>query len=269
MNFREPKTLGRTGLKAGRLGVASSYGAPAEAYEEAFERGINYFYWGAIRRGGMARAIRNIVSRGKRDALIIVLQSYSRSAGLMERFFQKGLKNLGIDQADVLLLGWHNKPPSARIIEKALVMRERGMFRFLALSGHNRKLFPILAGDASFDLFHLRYNAVHRGAEEEVFAKISPENRPGLISFTATRWGDLLNPRKMPPGEKPPRAADCYRFVMSHPMVDVCMAGPKNVGEMREALTALQLGPLSEEEMARMQRIGAYIHSHHKHLFAR
>jgi len=39
MNFREPKTLGRTGLKAGRLGVASSYGAPAEAYEEAFERG--------------------------------------------------------------------------------------------------------------------------------------------------------------------------------------------------------------------------------------
>jgi len=62
----------------------------------------------------MARAIRNIVSRGKRDALIIVLQSYSRSAGLMERFFQKGLKNLGIDQADVLLLGCTtNRPPLA------------------------------------------------------------------------------------------------------------------------------------------------------------
>jgi aryl-alcohol dehydrogenase-like predicted oxidoreductase len=56
---------------------------------------------------------------------------------------------------------------------------------------------------------------------------------------------------------------------MNHPMVDVCMAGPKNLEEMREALAALQLGPLSEEEMARMQRIGDYIHSHHKHPFAR
>jgi len=269
MSFNEPKTLGRTGLKVGRLGVASSYGAPAEAYEEAVDRGVNYFYWGAIRRGGMRKAICNIVSRGKRDALVIVLQSYSRSAGLMEMFLQKGLKALGIDHADVLLLGWHNKAPWPRIMEKALALREKGMFRFLAVSGHNRKLFSLLAGDARFDIFHLRYNAVHRGAEEEVFAKIRPENRPGLVSFTATRWGDLLNTKKMPPGEIPPRAADCYRFVMNHPMVDVCMAGPKNLEEMREALAALQLGPLSEEEMARMQRIGDYIHSHHKHPFAR
>jgi aryl-alcohol dehydrogenase-like predicted oxidoreductase len=268
MTFNEHKHLGRTGLNVGRLGLGSSYGAPPEAYEEAFDRGVNYFYWGAIRRGGMRRAIRNIISRGKRGDLVIALQSYSRSAWLMEMFFQKGLKALGIDHADVLLLGWHGKPPSARIMEKALTMREKGMFRFLAVSGHKRKLFPILARDERFDIFHLRYNAVHRGAEEEVFAKIYPQNRPGLVSFTATRWGDLLNPRKMPPGEKPPRAADCYRFVMTHPMVDVCLAGPKNLEEMREALTALQLGPLSEEEMARMKHVGSYIHASHKHLFA-
>ena len=38
MDFHAPRILGRTGLKVGRLGVASSYGAPAAAYEEAFER---------------------------------------------------------------------------------------------------------------------------------------------------------------------------------------------------------------------------------------
>jgi hypothetical protein len=37
----ERGTLGRTGLKVGRLGVVSSYGAPAEAYEEAFDSGVN------------------------------------------------------------------------------------------------------------------------------------------------------------------------------------------------------------------------------------
>lgn len=32
-----------THLKVGRLGISSSFGAPAAAYEAAFERGCNYF----------------------------------------------------------------------------------------------------------------------------------------------------------------------------------------------------------------------------------
>jgi hypothetical protein len=36
--------LGKTGLKVGRLGVSAGYGAPAEAFEDAFEKGCNYFY---------------------------------------------------------------------------------------------------------------------------------------------------------------------------------------------------------------------------------
>ena len=65
------RILGRTGLKAGRLGVACSYGAPTAAFEEAFEQGVNYFYWGSMRKESMARAIRNIIGRGKRDELVI------------------------------------------------------------------------------------------------------------------------------------------------------------------------------------------------------
>jgi aryl-alcohol dehydrogenase-like predicted oxidoreductase len=262
------RILGRTGLAVCRLGVAASYGAPAEAYEEAFERGVNYFYWGAVRKESMAGAIRNIIARGKRDELVILLQSYSRSAALMERFFCKGLKALGIDRADVMLLGWHNRPPPPRIMERALAMRERGLFRFLAISGHNRPLFPDLAKEGVIDIFHLRYNAVHRGAEQEVFAKIPQENRPGLVTFTATRWGDLLNPKKMPPGERVPRGADCYRFVLNNLAVDICLTGPGNTGEMREALAALELGPLSDEEMARMRRLGDYIHAKYKRPFS-
>ena len=43
-DFLTPRLLGRSGLMAGRLGLGSSYGAPASAYEQAFERGCNYFY---------------------------------------------------------------------------------------------------------------------------------------------------------------------------------------------------------------------------------
>ena len=155
--------LGKTGLKVGRLGVSASYGAPAEAFEEAFEKGCNYFYWGSKRKSGMRQAIINICRRGKRDELVVLLQSYSRSPLLMEVFFKSALRSLHIDFADVLLLGWHKHRPSQRLLDKCLEMKAKGLYRFLAISSHNRSLIPRLARENIFDIFHLRYNAAHRG----------------------------------------------------------------------------------------------------------
>lgn len=267
MDLNDKRIPGRTGLSAGRLGLACSYGAPTEAFEEAFDRGVNYFYWGSMRKSAMARAIRNIIAKGKRDKLILVIQSYSRSAGLMDAFYHLGLKRLGIETADVLLLGWHNQLPSPRILDQAEAMRKKGMFRYLALSGHNRHLFPDLAKDPRFDILHIRYNAAHRGAENEVFSQLDTGNRPALVTYTATRWGDLMKPGKMPPGEAPLSASDCYRFVLSNPNVDICMTGPGSISQMREALTALDKGPLGLEEMQRVQRIGDYVRDNNRRIF--
>jgi aryl-alcohol dehydrogenase-like predicted oxidoreductase len=66
----------------------------------------------------------------------------------------------------------------------------------------------------------------------------------------------------MPPGDSVPAASDCYRFVLSNPAVDVCLCGPKTIDQMRAALPALELGPLAEEDMERMKRIGDYVHGH-------
>lgn len=262
MNLNEKRSLGRTGLQVGRLGVASGYGATAEAFEMAFERGCNYFYWSSPRKKGMGEAIRNLCRQGKRDELVIVFQSYSRSARLMEHFFVKGLKDVGLDSVDVLLLGWHNSAPAERIMARARQMQGRGLFRHLALSGHNRGLFPELDRQGGFDLFHLRYNAAHRGAEKEIFDKLNGENRPGLVSYTATRWGHLLNPKKTPPDEASLSASECYRFVLTNPAVDVCMCGPADVGEMEAALHTLDAGPLDETALARVKRVGDYVHQH-------
>jgi aryl-alcohol dehydrogenase-like predicted oxidoreductase len=262
MDFHAPRILGRTGLKVGRLGVASAYGAPAAAFEEAFERGCNYFYWGSLRRAGMAQAIKNLCDRGKREDLVVVIQSYARSPYLMEIFCERALKCLNIQAADVLLLGWYNRRPPGSVLAQALALKDRGKFRFLGLSGHNRKLFPELAREGIFDVFHIRYNAAHRGAETETFPPLQdlpPAARPGLVTYTATRWGQLLKQRNMPPGETAPAAADCYRFALSHPAVDVCMTGPKNLAQMREALRALDLGPLTEAELLRLRRVGNHL----------
>ena len=106
----------------------------------------------------------------------------------------------------------------------------------------------------------VRYNAAHIGAEKDIFPHIPENDPPGVIAFTATRWGQLVNPKKMPPGEMPLTAADCYRFALSSGKVDVCLTGPKTAQELEGGMTAMDLGPLSDEEMERVRRIGMYVY---------
>lgn len=256
MDFSKQIELGRTGLKVGRLGWGASYNAPSTSYEEGFEKGCNYFYW-LNRRPQMRSAIVNLCHQGKRDQLVISVQSYSRSPFLIERSLEKALKALSLDHVDVFMLGLRNKIPSEKIMERALDLKKRGMCRFLGLSGHQRTLFPKLEEQGLFDIYQVRYNAAHRGAETETFPFL---NNSGVISFTATRWGHLLKPGRMPEGENPLTSSECYRFVLSNPSVQICLSGPKNREEMKEALKTLESPPLNESEMERIRRIGDHVH---------
>lgn len=262
MSYREQTALGRTGLRVGRLGIGASYRVPTAAVERAFhEYGVNYLYWGSMRRDTMKQAIQNL-ARTDRERLVVALQSYDRTGPLMRLTFERGLGALGIDHADVLILGWHNRYPSRRVLDSALGLKEQGRARFLALSGHRRSLFGEMAqqADSPIDIFMVRYSAAHRGAETDVFPHLPDNNRPGMTCYTATRWGKLLDGRRMPPGERPLTASECYRFPLANPHVDLCITGPADESQMNEALRALDDGPLSEEELERIRRIGAYVH---------
>lgn len=263
MDFTKKVSLGRTGLEVGRLGVSSSYGAKAETFEEAFEYGLNYFTWGTFVKGdsrGMKKAIRNIIAKGKRDQLVISAFTYAHEPVLTNYFLKKRLKSLGVDHIDILLLGYFPKVPSNRILDSARKLKEWGLVRHLGISGHNRKMFKELREVEDIDVIHLRYNAAHRGAESDVFPYFENRMRPAIVSFTATRWGKLLNAKKMPKGEKPLSAADCYRYVLSNPKVDVSMMGIKNSEQLRENISIMEMGELSEGEKSRIERIGEYVY---------
>ncbi len=256
--------LGRSEINVGQLGLGASFGTPASALEAAFDVGCNYFYWGALRSGQMAKAIQNITARGLRDELVVVIQDFRRSSGGMEKSLIRGLKALGLDHADVLLLGWYNHSPKPGVLETADRLREKGAFRYLGISGHQRPLFPILAGDSRYDLFHLRYNAANRGADKNVFPQL-PEIRPGIVAFTATRRMSLVRSHKIPKDEKRPTAGDCYRFVLTNPHVDVVITAPSQAAQLQENLTEVIKGPMSETELAWMRRIGDYVYGRSQH----
>jgi aryl-alcohol dehydrogenase-like predicted oxidoreductase len=260
--FQEQVPLGTSGISVGRLGVASSYRAPARAYEEAFHAGCTYFTWGSFIRGrskAFQDAAASLIRDGHRGEMVLGILSYAHMAFLTERFLRKGLRRLGTDYADVLLLGYFSRRPPQRVLDGASKLKASGMVRAIGITTHNRKLVPELHREGIMDVYHVRYNAVHPGGEEDLFPHIMGESKPGIVAFTATCWGRLLDPKRMPAGEAPATAAECYRFALSHPAVDVCLTGPRTTEEMRENLATLDQGPLAPEEMARMRRIGAHI----------
>ncbi len=266
MSHFSKKILGTTGLTVGPLGIASSYGAPTEAFEEAFERGCNYFVWGSFlkgRKSSMSQAVKNI-GGSRRSELVLAMYTYWHSTSLMRFSVERGLRKLGTDHLDVLILGWFASRPRQGLLDVALGLKQAGLVRHIGLSGHNRKVFPELAGEGLLDVLHMRYNAVHRGCEKEVFPLLPDRARPGVVSFTATDWGKLLKPKKMPKGDAAPTAGDCYRFVLSNPAVDVCLTGPRSVEQMQQNLEVLQQGPMSGGDLKRMRRIGDHIYGKKK-----
>jgi predicted aldo/keto reductase-like oxidoreductase len=125
------------------------------------------------------------------------------------------------------------------------------------ISCHHRPSFPKMIATPGLEAIMVRYNAAHPGAEQDVFAQPAfAEGNPGVLAFTATRWGSLLDPKLVPDGEPVPRASDCYRFALSNPNVHATLAGPKNGAELDEAMAALDRGPLTEDELAWMRRVG-------------
>jgi aryl-alcohol dehydrogenase-like predicted oxidoreductase len=261
MSFEPRIRLPHTDLVVGRIGLGSSFGVGPDDLEMAFDHGINYFYWGSVRRPGFGEGIRRLASRD-REKIVVTLQSYARwPAALLTRAVESGLRRLRLDHADVLLLGWYNGRPPQAILDAALQLKHEGRVAHLMMSGHDRSFFPVMAQEEIIDLFMVRYNAAHRGAEEDVFPKLpTGEARPGVCAYTATRWASLIDSKKTPPGERTPSAGDCYRFCLSHPSVDMTLCGPANREHVREACDALAKGPLAEEELAWMRRVGDHVY---------
>jgi aryl-alcohol dehydrogenase-like predicted oxidoreductase len=252
-----PRPFGTTGLSVGALGLGSSFGLPAKEVERAYERGVNFFLWGSLRKNDFGVGLRNLAPKHRED-MVVAIQSYTRFASLMEWSVNRALRFMKTDYVDVLCLAWWNGPPPRRIIDAALELREKGKIRSVMVSCHHRPAFEGFIKNPAIDGLMVRYNAAHPGAEREVFPHLA-SRRPGTVAFTATRWGTLLQAKYMPEGAATPRPSDCYRFALSNPNVDVCLAGPKDAEQLDEALVTLERGPMDTEELEWMRRVGAAV----------
>lgn len=118
-------------------------------------------------------------------------------------------------------------------------------------------------GPYRLDMLMIRYNAGHRGSEREIFPVTAARNMP-VVTYTGLRWRALLEPTpEDPPGFRPPGAADCYRFCLSHPAVAVVLTAPGNRKQLEENLSLLQDWRAAEpEEAEKLLAHGERVHRH-------
>jgi predicted aldo/keto reductase-like oxidoreductase len=253
-----------------RLGLATRTGNDLTADDvfDAIEQGVNYLNWpGAA--DGLSAAVAQMTSR-QREAVFVAVQLAARTATSAHRELDETLAALGTDYVDVVTYyyverraEWERITRSggaADVIERA---REQGTVRMIGLTSHQRRLAASLATNGRLEMLMLRYNAAHRGAEQDVFPVTDQLNMP-VVTYTGLRWRALMRPTPDdPPGFTPPPAPQWYRFVLSNPSVRVGLMAPHDRAQLKENLRLLDdWRSLSEEEFAALADHGRRVRKH-------
>ncbi len=255
--YRTPSAF--RGKKLFRLGLAPNFGLDEAGVRAAMDRGVNLFLWTAKRKG-LERPLREALKGRRDDVAVVAFVNIGFFGWGVRRGAESVLKALGTDHVDVLQLGWVGVASAyTSATERELVaLRESGKVRSIGISIHDRPRAGKLAESSPLDQLMIRYNAAHPGAEREIFPHLH-DGKPTILAYTATSWRSLL---KKPKGWDGPAmtAGDCYRFQLSNPHVDLAWTGPANRAQLEENLTALEKGPLTEEEQTWMRAYGKAVH---------
>lgn len=248
------------------LGLSATYLPGKKAVYVAMDEGINIFFAFGI-DFQMINALRNVIKSKRQDIMIVTgAYNYIWWSQDVRKACEKRLQQFKTDYIDVFLFMGVMKPSefTDKVYEDLLRLREEGKVKAIGLSCHDRKFLGSLAQKGLADVLMLRYNAAHRGAEQDIFPHLS-EHNPFVLSYTATRWTALLRrPKGYPKDARIPTAGECYRFVLSNPYVNAVLTAPRNIRQLKENIDAVRQGPLNEEDLKFMRDFGDIIYNQKK-----
>jgi aryl-alcohol dehydrogenase-like predicted oxidoreductase len=253
-------TLRCVGKPVHRLGLACNYGLDAEGFRHALDAGLNYFFWTPFRTKAITPLLVDALARERDRYVVATGPTFGYFGGSIRRYTEKALRTLKTDHLDVLQVFWLGVTSALTegTVGEMVRLREEGKVRAIGVSIHDRPRAGRLAADSPLDLFMVRYNAAHPGAEKDIFPHLA-HRQPAVVSYTATSWRKLLRAPKGWDGATM-SAADCYRFCLSSPHVTLALTGPASKQQLVENLAGLAQGPLLPDEDAWMRRYGALVH---------
>ena len=254
------RTLRAVGKPVHRLGLACNLGLDGRGFAKALERGVNYVFWTPYRTRAVTPVLIEKLKADRDRVVVATGPTFGFFRGGVRGGCEKLLRKLGTDYIDVFQLFWLGVSSALTegTLEELQKLKSEGKIRAIGVSIHDRERAGKLAADSPIDLFMIRYNAAHPGAERDIFPHLA-KREPSVVAYTATSWRKLL---KRPSGwsGEAMTAGDCYRFCLSSPHVDVVLTGPSDERELDENLAALDKGPLSDDEAKWMRDYGRAVH---------
>lgn len=228
-----------------RLGLATRGNTKLAADDVALAvaRGVNYLNWCGY-DDGIARALRSKLIR--RSRVVVAMPLDARDAASAEAELEEAFCMLGTRRIDVVTFyyvehksEWEQIARRDGALQVLKAEKQQGRVGLIGLTTHQRKLAAEWAEEKKLDLLMVRYNAAHRGAEQDVFPVTERLGLP-VVVYTAQRWGVLTrSTRDDPPEFAPPAATEWYRFALAHPAASVVLMAPNGRRELEENLKLL------------------------------
>src|SRR5262245_20475341 len=162
-----------------RLGLAAlgDAGLTEDDVLAALDRGVNFLNWPGVESGTGDALSRVVAGLGRRrEEVVVCAQFEARRAADAAGELRAMLAALGTDYIDVVTFyyveeaaEWEELTGPGGALEYCRAAQKDGAVRRLGLTTHQRPLAADIARSRLLDLLMIRYNAAHRGAEEEVF----------------------------------------------------------------------------------------------------
>ncbi len=228
-----------------RLGLATRGNThlAADDVAHAVAQGVNYLNWCSY-DNGLAKAIRE--KRFDRQNVVLAMQLHGRTRSAASRELARALHTLRTERIDVVTFyyveeenEWEEISGPGGALEALEEARRHGLIRVVGLTTHQRALGAKWVESRKLDLLMIRYNAAHRGAEQDVFP-VTDRLGIHVVAYTAQRWGALRKcTTDNPAGFVLPPAPEWYRFALANRSVSVVLMAPGNRRELEEDLRLL------------------------------
>lgn len=265
------RTLGRTGLHVGEIGLGLEYleGKPesvvVDTIRTAYDGGVTYFdviFSFKDYLKNLSKAFEGI-----RENIVLAAHigsgekkgKYRRTRKLDEcrMYFDRVLETLDTPYIDVGFL--HFVSPNeyeqvfepGKIMDIALEYRQRGIIRHIAMSTHDPFFSMKIINEYDIDVLMIQVNVLgHTRPGMNELLKLCIEKDVGLVAMKPYAGGRLLRAnktvylkessvgrkggkKKMPKEITP---LQCLHYVLSQPAVSTVVPGPSSAEEIREVL---------------------------------
>ncbi len=227
----------------------------------AFEAGINFFFVSAdmhwpLYEGTRIGLQRLLASRPSvRDDIVVAAVSYVTQPEFCWAPFEEMLASVpALGHLDVLVAGGcyaHEIGRRLPVYAKHRTSQFLGA-RAIGASFHHRAAASEAVANESVDLAFVRYNPLHAGARDDVYAAARDDAQRCLLFNFKSTLGHLSTDQEYAAlgiGAEfwRPHITDYYRFAFTRPAVDGVLCSLPTEHAVRELADALAKGPLDDD----------------------